>query len=629
MLQLRSVARAAARLSLVILIGCTADQVSSVDIPTSDDALFARRGRLSITVSIDSSTLRVGGTTTARATVRDRWGNVLADRAVTWSSGDTSVAVVTPSGVVTAKASGSAAIRAATGGYAGSAMLFVLDGPSPIATIATVSVSLSASAVDIGQTSRATATLRDSVGNVLTGREVLWSSSAPAIAAVSQAGDIVAASSGTATILATSEGRSGSAIIVVNSPSLALSFTTQPGAIGISGSVLVPQPVLQLRTSSGAVVNQGGVSVTAAIATGGGTLSGTTTVATTASGVASFTNLVITGTAGTRTLSFSAPGYAPAISAAITISVPVVGLDAEPSFNSASQVMMWQDEFDGYGTFTDMIAAGWRTANGASTQDVTTNAGGANLLIAPGFDGTGKAMRLRYDGISNGSGQEGHSWSRSTLGAANAAGGPGDVNAGKPGKTFYISYYFRIVPGGGHPLDSTRRIVKVKWLELWNSTDGNRAQFSTGYAVCGRGDVPFLGGDGTGTLWHFYGNSGGTTTCNAHQVKPPFAHSGAGKWHRVTHRYVTRSAASARDGIAQMWYDGTLIVSVGQGYCGVAVPGGVNTGTIKPPRWCENEDLDQMYVNEYVRRITFGSIQTYTLWPFSIDIDRVMLWRDP
>jgi hypothetical protein len=420
-----------------------------------------------------------------------------------------------------------------------------------------------------------------------------------------------------------------SGVITVSNSGLALSISTQPGATAISGSPLGPQPIIQLRTSGGAVVNQAGVDVTVAIGSGAGTLSGTTTVATNASGVATFTNLVITGAPGARTLTFSAPTYASATSATIAVSDPPVGLDAEPTFNAGSQLLLWQDEFDGYGSFTDMIAAGWRTANGASTQDVTTNAGGANLLITPGFDGTGKAMRLRYDGISNGSGQEGHSWSRSSLGAANAAGGPGDVNAGKPGKAFYISYYFRIVPGGGHPLDSTRRIVKVKWLELWNSTDGDRAQFSTGYAVCGRADVPFSGGDGTGTLWHFFGNSGGTTTCNAHQVKPPFAHSGAGQWHRVTHRYMTRSAAGARDGIAQMWYNGTLIVSVAQGYCGVAVPGGVNTGTIKPPRWCENEDLDEMYVNEYVRRITFGSVHTYTLWPFSIDIDRVVVWRDP
>jgi hypothetical protein len=48
------------------------------------------------------------------------------------------------------------------------------------------------------------------------------------------------------------------------------------------------------------------VDVTAAIASGGGTLSGAVTVTTDNSGAATFTDLVITGTTGDRTLSFTA-----------------------------------------------------------------------------------------------------------------------------------------------------------------------------------------------------------------------------------------------------------------------------------------------------------------------------------
>src|SRR2546422_7149699 len=47
-------------------------------------------------------------------------------------------------------------------------------------------------------------------------------------------------------------------------------------------------------------VTEGGVVVTAAIATGGGTLGGTLTATTLGTGVASFTNLAISGTAGDR-----------------------------------------------------------------------------------------------------------------------------------------------------------------------------------------------------------------------------------------------------------------------------------------------------------------------------------------
>ena len=333
--------------------------------------------------------------------------------------------------------------------------------------------------------------------------------------------------------------------------------------------------------------------------------------------------------AGTATITATSEGKSAA--AVLTVTPPANGGGIAPTYNAASQVLLFQDNFDSYATYADAVTAGWRSANGQLQQDVTTNPAGANQIQPGGLTANGHFMRLVYDGIQNNSGpnQEGHSWSRSTGGPA---GGVGDVLAGQPGHTFYMSFYFRINSGGGFTLDDLqpgRHVVKVKWLELWNSTDGDRAQFNTSFGHCGRVDAPFVGGDGSGTLFEFFGNSSGTTTCQAAQVKPPYAYQGAGQWHLATYKYVTQSAQGARDGIAQMWYDGTLIVSVAPGYCGVAVPGGVNTGTIRPPHWCEAEDQDQMYVREYVRRITLGSVMTDALWPFSIDYDNMTVWREP
>src|SRR5439155_1296794 len=98
-----------------------------------------------------------------------------------------------------------------------------------------------------------------------------------------------------------------------------LTLTTQPSATAQSGVAFAQQPVVQLRDGDGNAVNQAGVTITAAIATGGGTLGGTVTAATNGSGVASFTNLSISGTAGDRTLSFSATGLTPAVSGTITV----------------------------------------------------------------------------------------------------------------------------------------------------------------------------------------------------------------------------------------------------------------------------------------------------------------------
>src|SRR2546425_2768573 len=98
-----------------------------------------------------------------------------------------------------------------------------------------------------------------------------------------------------------------------------LTVTTQPSATAPSGVAFAQQPVIQLRDAAGNAVSQAGVTVTAAIATGGGTLGGALSATTTASGVASFTNLSISGTAGDRTLSFSATGLTGINSTTITI----------------------------------------------------------------------------------------------------------------------------------------------------------------------------------------------------------------------------------------------------------------------------------------------------------------------
>jgi adhesin/invasin len=74
----------------------------------------------------------------------------------------------------------------------------------------------------------------------------------------------------------------------------------------------------QLRNSLGAAVALPGVQLTIAIATGGGTLNGTMTRVTDASGAVSFTLINVTGTAGARTLTVSGAGLTSATSAAIT-----------------------------------------------------------------------------------------------------------------------------------------------------------------------------------------------------------------------------------------------------------------------------------------------------------------------
>ncbi len=118
---------------------------------------------------------------------------------------------------------------------------------------------------------------------------------------------------------------SGSVSVTTPPPATQLSITTQPSATAQGGVAFAQQPVLQLRDASNAAVSQSGVVVTAAIATGGGTLGGTLTATTNASGVATFTNLSITGADGARTLSFSAPSLTGVASGSISVTTPPPG----------------------------------------------------------------------------------------------------------------------------------------------------------------------------------------------------------------------------------------------------------------------------------------------------------------
>ena len=89
-------------------------------------------------------------------------------------------------------------------------------------------------------------------------------------------------------------------------PATQLVLATVPSTGAQSGAALAVQPQVQLKDANGANVAEAGVQVTATIETGGGTLGGTPTVATNASGLAVFTDLSISGTVGNRTLKFSA-----------------------------------------------------------------------------------------------------------------------------------------------------------------------------------------------------------------------------------------------------------------------------------------------------------------------------------
>jgi uncharacterized protein YjdB len=163
-----------------------------------------------VTVSPASATIMIGGTQPLSAVTKDAAGNTLTGRVVTWSSSNTAVATVNSSGLVTAVAVGSATITATSEGKRGTAAITVTLVP-----VASVTVSPASASIGVGGTQQLSAVTKDSAGGTLTGRAVTWSSSNTAVATVNASGLVTGVSAGSATITATSEGKSGTAAITV------------------------------------------------------------------------------------------------------------------------------------------------------------------------------------------------------------------------------------------------------------------------------------------------------------------------------------------------------------------------------------------------------------------------------
>jgi uncharacterized protein YjdB len=158
----------------------------------------------------------VGATVQLKATPKDASGTTLSDRVITWASDASTIATVNDAGVVLGVAAGSAAITGSSEGRSGSASVIVTATPMPVASVA---VAPSPAAVQVGATVQLTATPKDAGGATLSDRVITWASDATAIATVNDSGVVLGVAAGSATITATSEGRSGMAIVTVTAPS--------------------------------------------------------------------------------------------------------------------------------------------------------------------------------------------------------------------------------------------------------------------------------------------------------------------------------------------------------------------------------------------------------------------------
>ena len=199
-----------------------------------------------VSVSPASATVAAGQAIQLTATPKDANGNPLTGRTVTWSSSNTSVAIADVNGNVTALAPGSATITATSEGQSGTAAITVTN-----VAVNSVTVSPAPATVQQGQTVQLTATPKDANGTPLSGRVVTWSSSNTSVASVNASGLVSGGAAGSATITATSEGKTGTSAITVTSVPVA-SVTVSPA----SPTVTAGQTVQLTATPKDANGNQ-------------------------------------------------------------------------------------------------------------------------------------------------------------------------------------------------------------------------------------------------------------------------------------------------------------------------------------------------------------------------------------
>ncbi len=555
-------------LIVAVLLACS----SSTD--TRSDPIVS-----TIVVTVASSQLVVGEHTRATAEARTADGTVIVGQQLSWSTTDPLVAQVAQDGTVTATLAGAATIVAASQGVSGSVGVTVTSASPPPATqLAIITQPSSVATSGAALTPQPAVQLRDAAG-----------------AAVPQSGVAVTASiatgtsgslSGATAVTNTNGAATFSNLTIIGSGAYSLRFsatgltsvasstvtvsssgagsatrlgiTTQPGGIATSGAALVPQPTLQLQDAGGNAVSQAGVSVTAAIASGSGALSGTTTIPTNANGAASFPNLAITGS-GAHTLRFTATGLSGVTSS--TISVTSGGgtsttLIAENFEDTDFAGRGWYDlPAGGINTLssTDHIAGSAHSLQVSFGQGQTTPTGwkGGRHLFT-GTDGVYLRYWVKFSTNWVGSGQPYHP--HEFLFLTNEDGdyvGPSSTHL-----TLYVEENFQ--SGGGSPLLQAQDAQNI---------DASRVNQDL-TAITENRAVSGCNGNQDGTPSQCY--QVGTDWVNGKgwkSAQPLFLQNPGpgykGDWHKVEAYFRLNSIAGGlgqRDGVAQYWLDGQLVI---------------------------------------------------------------------
>lgn len=326
-----------------------------------------------LVLTINPNPIRIAVGTTGQFTSRlqDALGNVITGT-VTWGSNNTAVATVDASGLATGVGAGNTTITASQHGLTTSASIEV--DPVPVASVA---VTPRVDTLQVGTPVTLSAVTKDAVGNTLTGRQITWTSRSPSIATVDAAGSVTAVAVGVDSVLATSEGVTGAAVItVVNVPVVTVVVSPTPDTILQAGTVQLAatpedgggNPLVRAVTwSSGsaaiATVNSAG------LVTGVGL--GTTTITATSGGIPGTASVtVIQAPVATVTVSPKTPG----VQIGKTVQLNATTRDAKGN-TLTGRVVTWASGTPGNAT---VDGTGLVTGAAAGTSVITATSEGIN-----------------------------------------------------------------------------------------------------------------------------------------------------------------------------------------------------------------------------------------------------------
>lgn len=205
-----------------------------------------------VIASPDSARLMPGQTVQLAAVAKDATGATLPNTPMAFLSLDTTRAKVAATGMVTAVAVGTVFVVVSSGNKADTTAITVV--PVPVAAVA---VTPGSAALIVADSAQFSGVAQDSTGATLAGHSISWTTSDAQVASVTAAGLVRGLAAGTASITASSGGKSAAAAVTVSAPVRGGYYVSASGSATNDGSIGRPWNLATALSGAGGRIGAG------------------------------------------------------------------------------------------------------------------------------------------------------------------------------------------------------------------------------------------------------------------------------------------------------------------------------------------------------------------------------------